>query len=141
MNLDPLEPSVEAQTTEADPFSFSRRPTELCGGEGGRLQSCPRTMGTLQVHPSQGQGAWQRKFEHRVKSSSGEIASILLVTDLSHALHVFTSSAISSLGSTAGHLVNITTRILTHLGKASTAQLAVIDSSFIEDARRAASLS
>lgn len=34
MNLDPLEPSVEAQTTEADPSSFSQRPKEVSDSAG-----------------------------------------------------------------------------------------------------------
>lgn len=34
MNLDPLEPSVEAQTTKADPFSFRQRPREVSDSTG-----------------------------------------------------------------------------------------------------------
>lgn len=34
MNHDPLEPSVESQTTETDPFSFTERPRELSDSTG-----------------------------------------------------------------------------------------------------------
>lgn len=51
MNPDPLEPSVEAQTTEADPFSFSKRPREVSD-----------STGTDFNHVSSGPKSGQRMF-------------------------------------------------------------------------------